>query len=161
LQGIVGGSKLHEVRGQVNHNTNRSGSLTPGSSINVLDAFNSGGAGVNSNGSTNRVEIADNFDFNIGTKHQMRVGVLIAHSRYTIFNKRNADGTWMSRQIEYYNANLPMQFSQRIGTLDIDYNQTQFGMYWSDEYRIHRDLSLGFGVRNEAQSRIDSKFNLM
>jgi hypothetical protein len=161
IQGIVGGSKLHEFRVQVNHNTNESSSLTGGPTINVLDAFNSGGAGVNSNGATNRIEIADNFDFNIGTKHQMRVGVLVDHSRYSSFDQRNADGTWTYRTIEDYNANLPMQFSQRIGTLDIDYNQTQFGMYWSDEYRIHRDLSLGFGVRNEAQSRIDNKFNLM
>jgi hypothetical protein len=127
----------------------------------VLDAFNSGGAGVNSNGSTNRIEIADNFDFNIGTKHQMRVGLLLDHSRYSSFDERNADGTWTYSSLDDYNANRPRQFSQRIGTLDIDYNQTQLGVYWSDEYRIHRDLSLGFGVRNESQSRIDNKFNLM
>ena len=66
---------------------------TNGTRINVLDAFNSGGAGVNSNGSTNRVEIADNFDFNIGTKHQMRVGLLVDHSWYSSFDQRNADGT--------------------------------------------------------------------
>ena len=161
IQGVIGGSKLHEFRVQANRNTNESSSLTDGPSINVLDAFNSGGAGVNSNGSTNRVEIADNFDFNIGTKHQMRVGQLIDSSWDSSFDERNADGTWTYRNIEDYNANLPMQFSQRIGTLDIDYSQTQVGMYWSDEYRIHRDLSLGFGVRNEAQSRIDNKFNLM
>ena len=161
IQGIVGGSKLHEFRIQANRNNNESSSLTAGSTINVLDAFNSGGAGVNSNGSTNRVEIADNFDFNIGTKHQMRLGILIDHSWYSSFDQRNADGTWTYRTIEDYNANRPMQFSQRIGTLDIDYNQTQVGVYWSDEFRLHRDFSLGFGVRNEAQSRIDNKFNLM
>lgn len=161
IQGIVGGSKLHEFRIQANRNNNESSSLTAGPTINVLDAFNSGGAGVNSNGSTNRVEIADNFDFNIGTKHQMRVGLLIDHSWYSSFDERNVDGTWTYSSIEDFNANRPRQFSQRIGTLDIDYSQTQIGVYWSDEWRIHRDLSLGFGVRNEAQSRIDNKFNLM
>jgi hypothetical protein len=161
LQGIIGGSKLHEVRVQVITQNNESGSLTGGPTINVLDAFNSGGAGVSSNGSTKRIEIADNFDFNIGTKHQMRVGLLVDHSRYSSFDERNANGTWTYSSLEDFNANHPRQFSQRIGTLDIDYNQTQVGLYWSDEYRIHRDLSLGFGVRNESQSRIDNKFNLM
>jgi len=161
IQGIVGGSKLHEVRVQVITQNNESSSLTAGPTINVLDAFNSGGAGVNSNGSTRRIEIADNFDFNIGTKHQMRVGLLLDHSRYSSFDERNADGTWTYSSLDDYNANRPRQFSQRIGTLDIDYHQTQVGMYWSDEFRIHRDLSLGFGVRNESQSRIDNKFNLM
>jgi hypothetical protein len=45
--------------------------------------------------------------------------------------------------------------------LDIDYRQTQAGIYFSDEFRLHRDVTLGFGVRNEMQSRIDDKFNLM
>jgi hypothetical protein len=161
IQGIVGGSRLHEFRVQATRNNNESSSLTAGPTINVLDAFNSGGAGVNSNGSTNRVEIADNFDFNFGTKHQMRVGILLDHSRFSSFDERNADGTWTYSSIEDFNANRPRQFSQRIGTLDIDYSQTQVGVYFSDEYRLHRDFSLGFGVRNESQSRIDSKFNLM
>ena len=161
LQGIIGGSKLHEIRLQVNRSNNEASSLTAGPSINVLDAFNKGGAGVNSNGKTTRVELADNFDFNIGTKHQMRVGILIDGSYYDSFDERNADGTWTYRTIDDYRNNLPMQFSQRIGTLDINYKQYQAGIFWSDEYRLHRDFSLGFGVRNEVQSRIDDKVNLM
>jgi hypothetical protein len=161
IQGIIGGSRLHEFRIQTNRSNNESFSVTQGPSINVLDAFNGGGAGVNSNGSTTRVEIADNFDFNIGTKHQMRVGILLDGSWYDSFDQRNAEGTWTYRTIDDYRNNLPMQFSQRIGTLDIDYSQFQGGIYWSDEYRLHRDLSVGFGVRNEFQSRIDDKLNLM
>ena len=161
LQGIIGGSKLHEVRLQVIRQNNESSSLTDGPSINVLDAFNKGGAGVNSNTSTTRVELADNFDWNVGTKHQMRVGFLLDGSFYDSFDERNSDGTWTYRNIEDYRNNLPMQFSQRIGTLDINYRQFQGGIYYSDEFRLHRDFSLGFGVRNEFQSRIDDKLNLM
>jgi hypothetical protein len=153
LQGIIGGSKLHEVRLQVNRQNNESTSLTSGPSINVLDAY--------SNGSTTRVELADNFDWNVGTKHQMRVGILLDGSFYESFDERNADGTWTYRNIDDYRNNLPMQFSQRIGTLDINYDQFQGGIYWSDEFRLHRDFSLGVGVRNEFQSRIDDKVNLM
>ncbi|MGH9237077.1 MAG: carboxypeptidase regulatory-like domain-containing protein, partial [Vicinamibacterales bacterium] len=161
LQGIIGGSKLHEFRAQMNRNSNKTFSLTDGPTINVLDAFNRGGAGQSSNGTTNRVEIADNFDFNVGTKHQMRVGILLDGSWFSNFEERNTAGTWTYRTIEDYRADLPMQFSQRIGTLNIDYSQFQGGIYWSDEFRVHRDLTLGIGVRNEFQSRIDDKLNLM
>ena len=161
LQGIIGGSKLHEIRLQVNKQNNGSSSLTSGPRINVLDAFNKGGAGVNSDTSTTRVELADNFDFNVGTKHQMRVGFLLDASFYDSFDEQNAAGTWTYRNIEDYRNNLPMQFTQRIGTLDINYKQYQAGIYYSDEFRLHRDFSLGFGVRNEMQSRIDDKVNLM
>ncbi len=161
LQGIVGGSKLHEVRLQVNRQNNESSSLTAGPRINVADAFNKGGAGVNNNTSNTRFELADNFDFNVGTRHQMRVGVLVDASYYDSFDEQNAAGTWTYRNIEDYRNNQPFQFSQRIGTLDINYNQVQDGFYFSDEFRLHRDFSLGFGVRNEMQSRIDDKWNLM
>jgi len=161
LQGIIGGSKLHEFRIQVATSRNATTSLTNGPSINVQDAFNSGGAGQFSNNTTDRVEIADNFDFNIGTRHQMRVGILIDGSYYSNFDERNKDGTWTYRTIEDYNAGLPQQFSQRIGTLDTSFSQYQTGIYWSDEFRVHRDLSLGVGFRNEFQSRISDKVNLM
>ena len=161
LQGIIGGSKLHEFRIQANKSSNATVSVTGGQTINVLDARNSGGAGIASDGSTDRVEIADNFDFNIGTKHQMRVGILIDTSWYSNFEERNTLGTLTYRSNEDFNAGRPQQLSQRVGQLDIKYSQVQAGIYWSDEYRLHRDLSLGFGVRNELQSRISDKWNLM
>ena len=161
LQGIVGGSRLNEFRIQTIRSNNEQRSLTEGPTINVQDAFNKGGAGVNSDSATDRVEIADNFDFNIGTKHQMRVGVMLEGFLYSNFDERNKAGTWTYRTIEDYRANIPQQFSQRIGTLDTDFSQYQTGFYWSDEFRLHRDLTVGFGVRNELQSRIDDKLNLM
>jgi hypothetical protein len=161
LQGIIGGSKLHEFRIQVTTSRSESGSLTEAPTVNVQDAFNRGGAGQNSRNSTDRVEIADNFDFNIGTKHQMRVGLLLEGQYYSAFDERNKFGTTTYRTIEDFNANRPQQYSIRLGTLDTSFSQYQGGVYWSDEFRVHRDVTLGVGVRNEFQSRIDEKLNLM
>ena len=161
LQGIIGGSKLHEFRIQASTSRNEAGSLTEAPTINVQDAFNRGGAGQNSRSTTDRVEIADNFDFNIGTKHQMRVGVLLEGQYYSAFDERNKFGTTTYRTIDDFNAGRPQQYSIRLGTLDTSFSQFQGGIYWSDEFRVHRDLTLGVGVRNEFQSRIDNKLNLM
>jgi hypothetical protein len=160
LQGLVGAASINEFRIQVVNNGSETTSLSRAPAIIVQDAFSRGGAGQFSNNSTRRIEIAENFDFNVG-KHAMRVGVLLDHARYQNFNESNQAGTWTYRNIDDFRAGLPQQFSQRIGTIDTDFTQYQVGFFWSDEFRPHRDFALGVGVRNEMQSRIEDKWNLM
>jgi hypothetical protein len=160
MQSVIGTTKLNELRVQVTASGNEAFSASNAQAIVVQDAFSRGGAGINSNTSTKRVEIADNFDFTIG-KHQMRAGVLLEGAYLSNFDERNLAGTWTYRTVEDFRAGLPQQFSQRLGTIDTAFSQYQAGFYWSDEFRVHRDVSLGIGVRNEVQSRIDDKFNLM
>jgi hypothetical protein len=161
LQGVLGTTMLNEVRLQVNRSGNEAFSLSPAPTVVVQEAFTKGGAGISSNSSTDRVELAENFDFNVGTRHQMRVGFLLEGSWYSNFDERNKAGTYTYRTIDDYNAGFLQQYTQRIGTLDTSFSQYQAGFYWSDEFRLHRDFTLGMGVRNEMQSRIDQKLNLM
>ena len=160
LQNVLGTKYLNEARLQITTNGNETFSASSAQTIVVQDAFTRGGAGVNSNSSTKRLELADNFDFTVG-KHQMRAGALVEGAFYSNFDERNAAGTWTYRTIEDFISGRPAQFSQRLGTLDTEFSQYQAGFYWSDEFRVHRDLTLGVGVRNELQSRIDDKVNLM
>ena len=46
----------------------------------VQDAFSSGGAGANNENNAHTVDISDDFDFNVGRKHQMRVTAGLARS---------------------------------------------------------------------------------
>jgi hypothetical protein len=161
LQGVLGTTMLNEVRLQVNRNGNEAFSLSGAPTVVVQDAFSRGGAGINSNSSTDRVELAENFDFNVGPRHQMRVGLLLEGAWYSNFDERNKAGTFTYRTIDDYRAGILQQYTQRLGTLDTSFSQYQAGFYWSDEFRLHRDFTLGMGVRNEMQSRIDQKLNLM
>ncbi len=160
LQSVMGTKYLNEARLQVTTNGNVATSASSAETIVVQDAFTRGGAGITSDNSTRRIELADNFDFTIG-KHQMRVGALVEGAFYSNFEERNAAGTWTYRTIEDFLASRPAQFSQRLGAIDTSFSQYQAGFYWSDEFRVHRDLSVGLGVRNEIQSRIGDKVNLM
>ncbi len=160
LQSVLGTQYLNEARIQVTTNGNQATSASSASTIVVQDAFTRGGAGIASDSSTKRVELADNFDFTVG-RHQMRVGALVEGAFYSNVEERNAAGTWTYRTIEDFLAARPAQFSQRLGTLDTSFSQYQAGFYWSDEFRVHRDLTVGLGLRNELQSRISDKVNLM
>jgi len=160
LQSVLGTQYLNEARLQVTTSGNEAASASSAATVVVQDAFTRGGAGITSDSSTTRLELADNFDFTIG-KHQMRVGALVEGAFYSNFEERNAAGTWTYRTIEDYLASRPAQFSQRLGTIDTSFSQYQAGFYWSDEFRAHRDLAIGLGLRNEMQSRIGDKVNLM
>ena len=52
IQGLIGKTTLHEIRVQFNQQQNEASSVTSAPTINVLDAFNKGGAGVDSHGSS-------------------------------------------------------------------------------------------------------------
>ena len=160
VQGVIGTTKLHELRVQVNRSGSEAFSRSTAPTIVVQDAFARGGAGVNSSSRTDRLEIVDNFDVTVG-RHQMRVGLAVAGAWQSSLDERNQAGTWTYRTIEDFRAGRPQQFAQRLGTIETSFSQYQAGFYWSDEFPVHRDLSLGVGVRNEMQSRIDDRLNLM
>jgi hypothetical protein len=121
-------------------------------SINVIDAFNKGGAGVSNNSQSRTVEVADNFDFSIGRKHAMRVGALLEGGRYENFDAQNAAGTFTFGDLASYNAGRPLQFTQRRGEVTTSFNQYEFGLYWQDDIRVNKNLSISLGVRQEMQS---------
>ena len=89
----------------------------------VLDAFSKGGAGVSSSGSSRTFELAENLDFNVGRKQQMRVGFLLEGGRYQNFDARNANGTFTYATSEAYELDQPMTFTQRNGQVNTRFNQ--------------------------------------
>jgi hypothetical protein len=161
LQGLIGKTTLHEIRLDFNRQRNETTSLTEGTTIIVQDAFNRGGAGVNNRRLTETFELADNVDFSIGRKHQMRLGAILESGLYETFDEQNRAGRFTFADIDAYREGRPLQFTQRIGTVDTSFRQYQFGFYWQDDIRINNRLSLGVGVRNEMQSHIDDRLNLM
>ena len=45
--------------------------------------------------------------------------------------------------------------------MDTSFSQYQLGLYWQDDIRVNRNFSFSVGVRQEMQSLIDDKLNLM
>jgi len=161
VQGVFRKTMLHELRVQVNTQENAQTSYSSAPTIIVLDAFTRGGAGVASDGSSRTFELAENLDVNVGKKQQMRVGYLIEGGRYKNFDARNAAGTYTFATIEAYLADTPLTFTQRLGQVNTSFAQYNVGFYWSDDVRLNNKLSFGIGVRNEMQSHIGDRVNLM
>lgn len=161
LQGLVGKKRLNELRLQINQNASAVSSFSSAPTLIVLDAFSRGGAGQASESSSRTFELADNFDFSVGRRHQMRVGLLLEGGRYEYFDARNAAGTFTFSSLDAYLAGRPAQFTQRIGQINTAFTQYQLGLYWQDDVRVNQKFSYSLGVRNELQSHVSDRWNLM
>ncbi len=147
---------------QVSTSGSQTNSLFDAPTINVQDAFNKGGAGQQQR-QRPPIESRSPTTSTSTSARSTRCASAFSSTAPSTRTSTNGTcaGTWTYRNIEDYRAGIPQQFSQRIGTLDTSFSQYQGGIYWSDEFRVHRDVTLGIGVRNELQSRIDDKLNLM
>lgn len=161
VQGLIGRSTLNEFHVEFNHASSEVSSVSRAVAVNVLDAFNAGGAGIDNSSNTRTFEAADNLDFTIGRKHAMRVGFLVNGGRYKNFDARNAAGTFTFSSLEAYSARTPLQFTQRVGEVNTSFTAYQGAVYWQDDIRTTRTLTISLGVRQEMQSLIADTLNLM
>jgi len=161
VQGIVGTNMLNEVRFEVNRRRQETSSVTNAAAILIPEVENRGGAGVARNNLTQTFELADNFDFTPFRNHQMRVGLLLEGGLYENFDETNPLGRTTYGSLTEYNWDLKLQTTQRQGTYTSSFTQYQAGMYIQDDIRVNNHLSVGVGLRNEMQTRIGDKLNLM
>ena len=160
VQSVLGKASLNQFRIQFNQQATASSSVSDLPAIIVIDAFSRGGAGVSNEGSTRTIELADNLDFTVG-KHAMRAGVLLEAGTYSNTDNRNAAGTFTFGSLESFLAGTPNTFTQRLGEVRTGFSQYQLGLYFQDDVRLNRSLSVSFGVREEMQSHVSDVMNLM
>ena len=158
--GPVFGKMRNEVRLEVDWNETVSSSLSDARTINVKEAFTSGGAQVAGGRKAKTIEFADNLDFALGKKHALRAGVLVEGGSYRSDETRNFNGTYTFSSNEAYLAEEALQFSQRIGDPLVEYRSFQFGAYLQDDFRVQKNLLVSYGLRYEAQTHLNDHINL-
>jgi hypothetical protein len=126
--------------------------------ITVLNAFNRGGAQIESSRRVREIEVADNVDFGF-EKHGMRAGVFVEAARYRSAELRNGNGTFVFASLEDFNLGRPTTFSRRSGDPRVEFTQYQVGSFWQDDWRIRKDLTLSFGLRHEFQTNLGDHSN--
>jgi hypothetical protein len=160
LQSVMGRSGLNQLRVQFNTQYVATHALSGAPTVVVIDAFSSGGAGVASDQQSRMLEVTDDADFKVG-RHEMRAGLLLETGSYRQEDGRNAAGTFTFGSLESFLAGRPNTFTQRLGDVETSFSQYQLGLYWQDDVRINRVLSLNLGIREELQSHVSDVWNVM
>jgi hypothetical protein len=159
LNGLIFPKVAHELKVQYSNETTELSSVSDDPAIVVIDSFSEGGAGQFTDRRGRLLEIEDNIDFEIGKKHRMRVGMLLEGMWYRSDELRNGNGTWTFGGLEQYELGLATTYTRREGSTLVNYDQFQGALYVQDDYTPSKKLSLSFGVRYEAQSHLDDKWN--
>ena len=127
--------------------------------ITVLDAFTRGGAQVISDRNLRELELQDNLDLSYFKKHLLRTGIQFEVGSYRSSEVRNTNGTFTFASLADFQANRPLQYSQRSGAPAVSLNQYQIGWYLQDDWRVRKSFTLSFGLRHELQSNLSDKQN--
>jgi len=160
VQSLFGGRILSQSRVQFTVDESQAESLSSAPTIRVIDAFTRGGAGVASRNTTKTLQFANDTDFTRGL-HVMRAGVLFDVANFREFDARNAAGTFTFSSLDDFIAGLPDTFTQRLGTAETSFPYYQLGLYWQDDIRLNRTLSISLGARQEMQAYVDDRLNVM
>jgi hypothetical protein len=119
----------------------------------VLNAFTSGGAQLDGGRSLHDIEVADDLDIAVG-RHAMRTGLLFERGAYDTFEQRNGTGTFTFSSLDAYAAGQPTTFTRNVGDPRVAIDQIQSALYFQDDYRATKSLTLSGGVRQEFQTHI-------
>ena len=126
--------------------------------IQVLNAFNSGGAQTNSSRQVSQAEFVDNLDFAVA-KHAMKAGLIVERYHETTDERTNANGTFIFSSLDDFSAGRPLTFTQRIGAGPVSFSQYKFGGFWQDDLRLHKSMTISFGARYDWQSNVNNHKN--
>jgi hypothetical protein len=160
LQGVFGTSLLNQLRLEVRDESLSMRSAVDRPAIIVVDAFARGGAGMDADRDVLTFSLSDELDITAGD-HSLRAGVLYERAGYDSRDQRNANGSFVFSSLDAFAAGRPNSYAQRLGDGRTAFAQQQLGFYVQDDARVTRNLSLSLGLRQEWQSNVGPRFNLM
>jgi len=157
--GVFGKKFFNEIRLQTRWTDTQTKSVSVGRTLLVPGAFNDGSAQRFGGRNQFDFELADNVDYAL-EKHGIRFGIQLEGGHYRSDDSTNAFGTFQFADLNAYLTGTPTQFTQRIGDPSVSYSQYQTGWYVQDDYRVKKNLTVSYGLRQELQTNGPGKFNL-
>ncbi len=163
---IINQSIVNETRFQYSYENRKEDVDSTIPVINVQDAFISGGPtiGLSSNPET-RIELQNYTSWSI-QRHALKAGARIRYTKIKDISPDNFNGTFTFTSLAQYQSVLagvpgatPAQFSIAGGNPEAHVSQTDFGLFFQDDWRVRPNLTLSLGLRYENQTNIDSNLN--
>ncbi len=166
---------LHESRLQAQYETRRATGRTTGRAINVLDAFQGGGATCCP--SETRELSLEWQDYLTWTRkaHTIRGGVQLLFNRSRDLSRANFNGTFTFSSLDQYRRMLngervdpadptsalvrPTLFTMSQGDPLVRYRRGEASWFVQDDWRVSPKLTLSYGLRHEFQTQLPDRVN--
>ena len=163
---IINSALLLESRLQLQRENSRAAANTTGVAINVLDAFNGGGATCcPSDSRTTGAEWQEYLTWTL-KKHTLKFGTQIMRDSVRDYSENNFNGTFTFANLEQYRLATSnpqtaraQQFTINTGDPLLRYSRTEYSWFAQEDWRISPSLTLSAGLRHEFQSQLNDKNN--
>ncbi len=174
---IIKAKTVNETRFQFERNSREQVGDNSIPTIQVSSAFTGGGSQVGlSYNKSNRWELQNytTTSFGKNAEHSIKFGVRVRGINFEDRSESNYGGTFSFfglpgiSSIEQYRQKVlgnpnpiynPNQFSITSGNPVINVSQVDYALYFTDDWRARKDLTLSYGVRYENQTNLKSNFN--
>ena len=158
-RGIIKPTLISEFRFNMGHQQNSLTPVTEAIAINVLDAFNGGGAqnrtrrrGTNSNfGNTIRWTVRPSVNLQIGSDWFYVQNYSSSETNYL--------GVFTFSSLDDYLAGHPLNFRQTTGDPVVEVAQLEFASFVQADWKVNPKVNVGGGVRYQAQTNLSDYNN--
>jgi hypothetical protein len=119
----------------------------------VQDAFTSGGAQQAGRVHGKNMTFASDVDYVRGI-HSWRGGVQVYADWYRANLSNNYLGTYVFSNLAAYEAGTPLLYTRSVGDPRLDFFHARTGVYFQDDLRIRKGLTLSPGLRYSYQTAV-------
>ncbi|MCG3163847.1 MAG: hypothetical protein JMDDDDMK_05299 [Acidobacteria bacterium] len=163
---IINARLINEARFRWERERRSLSAKTQGVAINVLDAFNGGGATCCPNNTRQNNFELQNYLTYTRKKHTIKGGFQLEDEFNDDISGSNFNGTYTFTSLDQYRRTLAgdptasaSQFTLNRGNQRINYSQYQASWFIQDDWRTSQNLTLSFGLRHEFQQHLQDRFN--
>jgi len=157
--GPLGRRAVTRSRLQLVWSDSNSVSATEAPTIRVLDAFTSGGAQISGGDHSRTIDLGSDLDYVLG-RNSLRMGLLVNGGWFHSNSSSNYLGTYTFDNLQAYLLNRPSNYTRRLGDPNISYQNVQGAVYFQDDIRVRKNLTLSPGLRYEVQTHVSEYKNI-
>jgi hypothetical protein len=150
---------VNEVRFGFRRERSRTTPVNQAVAINVLDAFEGGGATEFNRETQRDFQFANQMSYARGPI-SLKMGLQGDYVRSETLNRDNFLGTFEFSDLESYDAGLPLKFTINGGNPELNMSQLEWGIFVQNDIRFSEKLLLSLGLRYENQTNLSDHNNL-
>ena len=143
-----------EVRFSMFHNQNSTLPVTEAVGINVLDAFNSGGAQNRTRRRGTNYNFGNTIRWTVKPTVNLQIGTDFTDNKNYSSSETNYLGVFTFSSLADYLAGHPITFRQTTGDPVVNVSQLEFASFIQVDWRVNPKLNLGAGMRYQAQQNL-------
>ena len=155
----LSGRTVHEARFAWRQERDETYPITTGVAINVLDAFNGGGAQSRVESEVRTYEFG-NLLYHVGNRLTLRAGFSGSYRREHLIREKNFLGEFKFSDLESFRNGRPSKYRVTRGDPELDWSQFRAALFVQNDLRLTNRFTLFLGLRYEGQTNLPDNHNL-